>query len=125
MSNAQKTPLFQSANRLAENRVGDALQRTGKALPCSVVSKSGSIVTVKFEVNSDYSLPNVTIPMFGPIYIRYPIQPGDKGMVVPADARLSGVSGIGGGTADLSQPGNLTGLVFLPIANTAWSEVDP
>lgn len=120
----QKIPLFESANKMAQNRVNDAIQLTGRALPCRVVSVSNSIVTVKFEINTGFTLPNVTIPMFGGEYIRYPTQVGDKGVVLPFDARLSGVSGIGGGTADLSQPANLTALVFLPISNTAWSAVD-
>lgn len=122
--NAQKVPIQESANRFAEKKVNDALQLAGKGLPCSVVSVSNSIVTVRFEVQSGFTLPNVTIPMFGGEYIRYPTQAGDKGVVIPFDARLSGVSGIGGGTASLSQPGNLTALVFLPISNTAWSSVD-
>lgn len=124
-NNAQKTYIGDSINRFSQKKVLDAIQLTGKALPCSVVSKSGSIVTVKFEINSGYTLPQITVPLFGPIYIRYPIQPGDKGVVIPCDSRLNGVSGIGGGVADLSQPANLTALIFLPIANTAWSSVDP
>lgn len=125
MSEAQKIPLARSLNLFAEKKVADAIQLTGRGLPCSVVKAVNSIITVKFEVNSLFTLPNITIPMFGPEYIRYPTQKGDKGVVIPFDARLSGVSGLGGGVADLSQPANLTALVFLPISNTAWSEVDP
>lgn len=124
-NNSQKTPLAQSLNRFAEKKWNDAFQLTGKALPCSVVSVSGAIMTVKFEVNTTFTLPNVTIPLIGPEYIRYPIQKGDMGVVFPADARLSGVSGIGGGVADLSMPANLTALVFLPCSNMNWTTVDP
>lgn len=124
MTSAQKTPLGRSLNQFAAKKVQEAFQRAGQALPCSVVSVEGAIVTVKFEVTSSFTLPNVTIPMFGAEYIRYPIQPGDGGCVFPADARLSGVSGIGGGVADLSQPGNLTALVFVPISNADWFTVD-
>lgn len=124
-NNAQKTPIPRSLNQIAENRALSAIQKLGKALPCSVLSKVGSIITVQFEIQSGFTLPSVTIPMFGPEYIRYPIQRGDLGMVIPADARLGGVSGLGGGIADLSLPANLTALVFLPISNTAWSSVDP
>jgi hypothetical protein len=124
-NNSQKTPLARSLNRFAEKKWQEAFQLTGKALPCSVVSVSGAIMTVKFEVNTTFTLPNVTVPMVGPEYIRYPMKAGDMGVVFPADARLSGVSGIGGGVADLSTPGNLTALVFLPCSNVKWSEVDP
>lgn len=122
--NAQKTPLTKTLNEFAYKKVLDQIQILGKSLPCSVVSKQGSIITVKFEVQSGFTLPLVTIPMFGPEYVRYPIQPGDQGMVIAADARLGGVSGLGGGVADLSTPANLTALVFLPISNVAWSAVD-
>lgn len=124
MSTGQKNPFAVSLNRFAAKKVNDAFQIAGKALPCSVVSVEGAIVTVKFEINSSFTLPNVTVPMAGAEYIRYPIQPNDKGVVFPADARLSGVSGIGGGVADLSTPGNLTALVFVPISNMDWSTVD-
>jgi hypothetical protein len=39
------------------------------------------MVTVSFELHdTPYVFPNVTIPLFGPQYIRYPMQPGDKGL---------------------------------------------
>jgi hypothetical protein len=105
-------------------KVNDAFQKLGKALPCSVVSVSGAIVTVKFEINSSFTLPEVTIPIFGAEYIRLPIQQGCKGVCFPADARLDQMSGIGTGIADLSRPGNLTALVFLPIGNKSWTASD-
>jgi len=120
-----RTPLAPALNAFAEKAINDAFQLTGKGLPCSVVSVSGSIVTVKFEVNSQFTLPDVTVPLFGPEYIRYPIQIGDKGAVVPFDAYLGGMSGLGGGVADLTQRANLSTLVFLPIGNKLWTSVDP
>jgi hypothetical protein len=125
MSDHLKTPLANSLNAFASKAVNDTNQLIGKALPCSVVSVTGSIVKVKFEINSDFTLPQVTMPLFGPIYIRYPIQPGDKGLAIPGDAYLGGMSGLGGGVADLTQRANLSTLTFLPIGNTDWSEVDP
>ncbi|MES2048847.1 MAG: hypothetical protein V4447_10630 [Pseudomonadota bacterium] len=125
MSNALKIPLASSLNVFAQGKVNDAFQKAGQALPCSVVAVQGSIVTVKFEINSVFTLPNVTMPLAGAEYIRYPIQVGDKGVCFPASARLGGMSGIGGGTADLSLPGNLTALVFLPMGNTGFFEVNP
>lgn len=124
-NNSQKTPLARSLNQFAEKKWNDAFQLVGKALPCSVVSVDGAIITVKFEVRASFTLPVVTVPMYGAEYIRYPIKAGDKGVVFPADARLSGVSGIGGGVADLSSPANITALVFAPISNLGWTEVDP
>ncbi|WP_440867841.1 hypothetical protein [Symbiopectobacterium purcellii] len=41
---------------------------------------------MSFELrDTPYVFPQVTIPLFGPQYIRYPKQPGDKGIVIPAD----------------------------------------
>lgn len=120
-SNAQKTPLARTLNRFAEKKALDALQIQGKSLPCSVVSVSGQIVTVKFEVQSGFTLPNVKVPIATSTYIRLPVQVGDLGLVMPADARLGGVSGLGSGTAGLSQPGNLSALIFVPIANKGWA----
>lgn len=124
-NNSQKTPLGKTLNVFAARKAQDAIELTGKALPCSVVSVSGAIVTVKFEVQSSFTLPNVTMPLFGPEYIRYPIQKGDKGFTIPADTYLGGVSDLGGGTATLAQRGNLSTLVFLPIGSKKWTPVDP
>lgn len=124
MHNVQKLPFVVSLNAAIERKVQDAIQLLGKALPASVVSVSNSIVTVKFEINSAFTLPNVAVPLAGPQYIRYPIQVGDPGVVLPADAYLGGVSGMGGGVADLSIPANLSALVFLPIANKNWTATD-
>ena len=123
--NVLKTPPAQSINYLAQIRARDEIAISGRNLPASVVSVRGSIVKVKFELSSTApSLPQVTIPLFGPEYVRYPIQIGDKGMVVSADAYLGGLSGLGGGVADLTQRANLAALVFLPFAATNWSSVD-
>lgn len=121
MSIAQKLPLARTLTKFARTQIADAFQRAGQALPCSVATVvSSGIVTVKFEVNSAYTLPQITIPVYGFEYVRYPIQVGDKGFTVPADAGLAGLSGLGTGVADLSDPGNLTALVFLPFGNVGW-----
>lgn len=123
--NVQTTPFSQSMNRFAEQKAQMEIQSTGRSLPASVVKVMGSIVEVKFEVQDPvYTLVNVTMPLFGPEYIRYPIQVGDKGFVVSADAYLGGMSGLGGGVANLTPRGNLTCLVFFPIGNKNWPPAD-
>lgn len=125
-NNAQKVPFQVSMNRFAEKKAADAIQVLGKSLPASVVSVDGAIVTVKFELtNIPFTLPNVTIPLFGPSYIRYPIQKGDAGVVIAVDARIGGISGLGSGTADLTAPANLSALFFMPIGNANWDSVTP
>lgn len=121
-----KTPLGKALNRFAEGKVADAIQLTGKALPCSVKAVvSSGIVTVNFEVNTTpFTLPQVTIPVLYSEYVRYPIKAGDKGACVPFDARLGGLSGLGAGTPGLSPPANLSALGFLFLGSSAWSVTD-
>lgn len=122
--NSQKTPFARSMNQFAEQKAISAIQTLGKSLPCHVVAVSGSIVTVKFDLQTGFTLPDVTCPMFGPEYIRYPTQVGDKGVAMSADAYIGGVSGLGGGVASLALRANLSALIFLPIANKDWSPTD-
>lgn len=120
--NYQKTPLVTSLTRHSRRMIDGTLELTGKALPASIVTMMGSIATVKFELTDiPWTLPQVTVPIAGSEYIRLPLQAGCKGVVFPADARLGPVSGLGGTTADLSKPGNLSALVFFPIGNKAWT----
>jgi hypothetical protein len=120
--NYLKTPIGSSLARIAQQVVATAIQQLGKALPCSVVSVAGQIVTVKFEVNAaGQTLPSVTIPILTSVYDWIPVQPGDTGMTVPADAYLGGISGLGGGVASLTPRANLSALGFVPCARAAWS----
>lgn len=123
--NYGKLSVQKSANRVAINRAKQAIQNTGQALPCRVTGVSGSIVTVAFEVKSaPWTLPPVTIPKAESNWIRMPTQMGDFGMVMPADAYLGGVSGLGGGTASMTRPGNLSALVFVPVSNKNSPPID-
>ena len=126
MSNAQKIWLARSLNQIATARAQDAIQLLGKALPATIVSIDGAIATVNFEVLQDgYNLPQVTCPIAGSEYIRLPLQIGTKGVVYPCDVYIDNMSGLGVGTPDLTQAGNLSALVFFPIGNVDWSIVDP
>ena len=123
LSNAQKTWLANSLGRLANKKARDADWQQPQALPCSVVSVQGALVTIKFEVQSNFTLPQQQIPVAGSRYVREPIQAGDKGWAIPANFYLGGVSGQGGGTADIYPRGNLTPLVFQPISQKSWPAV--
>lgn len=127
-ANVQKTPFSQSIERFADRKIASALELLGQSLPASVVGvKSSGIVTVKFELaNVPFTLPQITVPIAFPEYVRLPIQQGMKGMVIAADAYLGGMSGLGGGTADLTPRPNLSNLVFVPLGNSSWAApVDP
>lgn len=134
--NVQKTPFTYTQNAYATAKAQEAIDLLGKALPCSVVAipvPGVPIVTVKFEIQDTTftTLPNITLPVAGAEYIRIPIQaptggtPGTLGVVFPIDTYLGGISGLGGGVADLSQRGNLSTLIFFPVGNKAWKAVDP
>lgn len=124
-NSAQKKPFADAMSRFAEEKAVIQIEMTGRALPCSFVGwASKGIAWVNFEIDSTYTLPHIKAPIFGPEYVRYPMQKGDAGILVPADASIAGVSGQAGGTATLTQPANLSALVFLPIGNTAWQDVD-
>lgn len=123
MGNTQKTPLARAQWLFAQQKALREIEKRGYALPGHVLSVSGSIVTVAFDV-TDAVLPQVTMPVFGPEYIRYPIQAGDKGVAFPATVSLTGVSGLGQSSAPppiLPLPGNLSTLVWFPVANKNWS----
>ncbi|MDE3023862.1 MAG: hypothetical protein KGI54_18755 [Pseudomonadota bacterium] len=124
--NYDKLWLQDTLHRNARLRALEAIQTLGKALPCVVVGRNGSIVTVAFEVDAaPWTLPNITIPKLESPYMRSPTQVGDKGMTIPADAYLGGISGLGGGTASLTQRGNLSTLVFIPVSNAGNPPSDP
>ena len=126
MSNsAQKFPLQISLGNIAKKGANDAISLLGMSLPASVVSVSGAFVTVKFEILSDYSLPQITVPVLGSLYVREPLQTGDKGVLIPCDANIAGITGQDGSTADMTAPANLSGLMFMPIGNMNWKSVDP
>ena len=120
----QRSPFQRFINQFTEKKISDELVISGYALPCSVVTVMGSLVTVKFEINTPNqttTLTNVTVPVEGSEYVRLPLQVGCKGWVKPADARLGGVTGLGTGTADLTRPANLGALVFAPLGNKGWT----
>ena len=82
--NAQKVHYVLALNNFAAQKALDAINLLGKALPASVVSVNGSIVTVKFEVNAgQQQLPNVTVPKLESQWFRAPTQVGDKGIGRP------------------------------------------
>lgn len=124
-NNAQKRPFADALNRFTEQKALDQIQQTGRALPCSFVSWAAEgIALVKFEVQSDFTLQQIKAPIFGPEYARYPLQPGDAGILIPSAVPIAGISGQGGGIATMRTPANLSALTFLPIGNTAWQTVD-
>lgn len=118
-----KKPLTQSLQAWGKGKAADAVWAQGRCWPCTVSQViSSGIVEVNFEVNAGptLTLSKIIIPILSPEYIRYPIQVGDKGMTVGANTLLGGLTGLGAGVAQLSQPANLAGLAFLWLGSTTW-----
>lgn len=127
MNNAQKTPFARSFNLAVKRRALEEILKRGGAVPGHVVSIAGQIVTVKFDVEGATFPGNLTLPLATSRYIRHPVQAGDLGVAIPSELYLGGVTGLGGGTADTELIGNLSALVWWPIANKNWSSagIDP
>lgn len=125
MADGQKIPFAQAVNRGARREAEDNAALDGKLLPCSITkineTVGGVIVEAQSEVASGFTIPKVTIPHVGGEWIRYPVQIGDKGMFLSADASLNAITGLGDGKADLTRPANLTPLAFLPLGNVNWT----
>ena len=125
-SNFSKLWAQRDQNEAALRRAKQAIEITGRALPCRVVAVEGAIVTVAFEVNAaPWTLPQVMIPKAESNWIRNPTQVGDLGLTMPADVYLGGVSGLGGGVATMARAGGLGALVFVPISNKSAPPDDP
>lgn len=122
--NSLKTPLAATLPKFTRNQIDQSDQLDGMILPCHVVSVAGPIVTVAFDIQTEFTLPQVTMAILGSEYIRLPIQVGCKGIAISADAYLGAVTGLGGSTTPFLQPGNLGALAFIPIGNKNFSTVD-
>lgn len=113
-------------NQTAITRAEQAIKSLGRTLPCRVTKVSGAIVTVEFEVDTaPWTLQPITIPKAESNWIRMPTQVGDKGVTAPSDLYLGGISGLGGGRADMRKRGNLSTLYFVPISNASSGPIDP
>jgi hypothetical protein len=123
--NAQKVPLNRSLNMVAHKRALDVIARLGQALPCTVTAVQGSIVTVKCEVSGPFTIPQLTVPKAESQWLRTPTQVGDHGILIPVDALLNAVTGLGGTAPNVTNlVANLSALAFLPIGSKSFSAAD-
>jgi len=123
--NAQKTPFSRSMQRFTSGVAKQANRILGKSVPATISKIAGPIVTVNYEVQNANLPGQVQMPVLGSRYYRPPYVQGEKGFAVSSDYYLGGMSGLGGGTADLSQRGNLTTQAWAPVGNSGWPSVDP
>jgi hypothetical protein len=121
MPNEQKTPLTRTLADLATNAALKEIKKRGAPLPGKVTAVNGGIVTVSLNVKN-LTLPPVQMPIFGPEYIRYPIQVNDLGVAFPMPVYTGSASGLGPNVpADIDQlQSNLT-MMWFPCGNVNWS----
>lgn len=125
MSQAQKTPFSRTLPLFAHAAALEEIKKRGDFLPGHVTAVAGQIVTVKFDIEGATFPGDLQMPVATSEYVRLPVQVGDLGVAIPSAVYLGGISGLGGGTANLTLRGNLSALLWLPVANKAWSAVDP
>ena len=121
MDFSKRFPVAENLASIIDYRIQSTDQRVGYQLPCTVVSVDDTkgFVTVNFEVqNTPFNLPEITIPVAGWEYIRYPIKEGDPGITISADVDLISISGGQSRQPDFVASSNLnTVLMFVPIRN--------
>lgn len=119
MDFSKRFPVAENLSSIIDYRIKSSSQQTGYQLPCTVVSVDDTkgFVTVNFEVqNTPFNLPQITIPVAGWEYIRFPIQVGDPGVTISADVDLISISGGKSRQPDFNPSSNLnTVLMFVPI----------
>ncbi|WP_162600977.1 hypothetical protein [Paraburkholderia sp. C35] len=128
MDNHLKNPEYRSLVDGIRGQINEALMQLGMSLPCHVEKVQGAMISVGFDVTTLLPLPIVTIPLFGPEYIRYPIKAGDLGVVVSIDTSIAFTCGTSPRPPNLSPysgGANLEGLFFMPVGNKNWTPVDP
>lgn len=119
MDFSKRFPVAENLQSIIDYRIESTDQRYGYQLPCTVteVDNTKGFVTVNFEVqNTPFNLPQVTIPVQGWEYIRYPIKVGDPGVTISADVDLISISGGKARQPNFVPSSNLnTVLMFVPI----------
>ena len=118
--------LQQDLQNIALRAVHIVMGMLGKSLPCHVTQTAGQIVTVAFDLpqGAPWILPEIALPVASSPYDYLPLQVGDTGFTVPADAYLGGISGLGGGQATWNRPGNLDALVFVPVGQKSFTAIN-
>ena len=117
MDNYGKLWIQQSLNPVSTVRAREEIDQDGQGLTCHVIAVSGALVTVAFDVISPWTIPQITIPKDEGPYFRNPTQVGDIGLAVPSGIYIGGLSGLGGGIADMVRRGNLSSLRFRTISS--------
>lgn len=125
---SKKTSIAKNLANAMQYQNAVAGVQTGWQLPCTVVAVDAikGFVTVNFEVvNTTLPLPQITIPVAGWRYIRYPIQVGDAGFTITIDTNISNLAGLADGKTSMVAYGNFgPTLAFLPVMQKGMANSD-
>lgn len=113
----KKLSFAQNLSSAVQNVVDQTMSMYGNQLPCTVVETDGRFVTVNFEVvNTTLPLPQITIPIAGWQWMRYPVQVGDAGVTVSIDVNVAFIAHVVNGKTTMVPSGNFgPTLLFLPV----------
>ena len=134
MDSSKRLPIVYGLQSVIDKRVNDAFQNFGKFYPCHIIeinkpngSNSVPIVKVQFDITDEKGitiLPSVVMPIASSEYVRLPIRVGDYGLAISADVTIGKITGLGSFGATLTEAGNLSAMVFLPVGNVNWTAFD-
>lgn len=125
MTSFRKSPPADWLPRLARSHARSVNEHNGKAFPATVVGMQGRITLVRLEVSSNPAPPSFRVPVAESEYVRAPIQPGCRGLVISADVSLGQMTGLGvRRPTPRDVPTNLGSCLFLPLSNAQWEQLD-
>jgi hypothetical protein len=120
----QKIPFQEAMNTWARAKLASFKDSLPKSVPATLVSldPTHTIATVNIEIDSQFTIPHITMPLFGPEWIRWPLKKGTKGVVLSANYYIGEMSGLGTGRAHMVAQGSLSTGVFFPIGNVDFED---
>lgn len=125
MSDHLRHSFARSMDQAISRQITEAMQQVGHALPCTITSVQGPVVTVQIDIQDGvHTFPPITLPVHSSFYVREPYRAGDTGVVIPMGPYIGNVSDLGGGQSNGHLQANLSSLVFLPVGRKSWAPVD-
>ncbi len=105
------------------SEIAAAFANRPPTIPCKVIEKTGSTVSVIPTINIGVTLKTMTnIPIAKSKYIDQPLSPGDKGMLVPSNYIFNGLILDPPNLEEISDPKpstNFSGYMFIPLSAKA------
>lgn len=116
-------PIFKSLNDIARNESVTSRNAQGHIIPATVESFDGTLAVVNIEVSSENNYPQITVPLLRSEYIRFPIQKGCRGILIPLYVNIDHIIGLGLVAPTMKMGFNFQNMAFLPIASVTQPEI--